>query len=149
MQRLLAIGLMVTATLLSACAISTLQPAVPLPEQSLDTSPGPGTTRVVLFNDSDRVLYGLDGSGKINASLDGKGLASVKIGQYLRLDLAPDEYILTLEHRDIVVFKSTHVPRVDQEPVFVKFGCTPTSHSVRVLQNRPADFENYEPAIAR
>ena len=128
------------ASLISACGIGAIRPSLPLPAQHIEAESRPGTSRVILFNESDATLYGLDGSGKVNAFLGGENLATIKIGQYVQVDLEPNDYILTLKHLDIVTFTSTHVLKVRDAPLFVKFSCTPTSHSVRPLRALPKGF---------
>src|SRR5438132_12376195 len=71
---------------LSMCLTGCLTPVkneVPLAGGDLSVyATKTNETKLVIFNDSNSLLYGLDGSGRINVSLDGKGVAQLNIGRF-------------------------------------------------------------------
>jgi hypothetical protein len=132
-------GLMVLV-IASGCAINTIIPEYPLPSQSIDARPATGQVKVVLFNDSNRFLYGLDGSGKINVILAGKNVASLQIGAYVQIFVDPGEYDLLLAHRDMATFENRYRLRVQGDAVFVKIYSQPISTDFEIVDALPAEF---------
>jgi hypothetical protein len=134
--------------LASGCAINTIIPEYPLPRQSIDARPATGQVKVVFFNDSNRFLYGLDGSGKINVILAGKNVASLQICAYVQLFVDPGQYDLLLAHRDMATFESRHRLRVQGDAVFVKVYSQPISTDFEIVDALAADFSSrFRPAF--
>ena len=142
--------LAITAALVTACStIHTIHPQVELPAQTLGIVAPPGHARVIFFNSSNWVLFGLDGSGKLNIFLADKNLASLEIGTYVQLMLPHGEYDVTIAHLDIATFTSAHILAVTGEEVFVEVFAKTTSNGLEVVEELPADFaEDYRPALA-
>lgn len=138
----------VVLTLTSGCAINTVTPEYQLPSQSINAPSEPGRVRLLLFNDSNRFLYGLDGSGKINVKLAGKNVASLEIGTFVQLFVDPGQYDLLLAHRDMVTFESSHRLAVQGDAMFVKVYSQPVSTDLEILNTMPVDFaDQFRPAL--
>ncbi|GEM_PF-1946183 len=140
-------GFMVSV-LASGCAINTIIPQYPLPSQSIDARPATGQVKVLFFNDSNRFLYGLDGSGKINVTLAERNVASLQIGTYVQLFMDPGQYNLVLAHRDMATFESKHRLRVQGDAVFVKVYSQPMSTDFDIVNALPTEFtRDFRPAF--
>ena len=87
---------------MTGCATPPVLTEYDLPNQALSVKPAEGLSRVVFFNSSNIILYGLDQSGVISMRLDGKGLATLKIHDYVQIFLDKGEYNLYLVHRDVL-----------------------------------------------
>ena len=150
LKRAIVLVIVVSAAFLtSGCStIETLTPEFSLPSQSLDTTVAQGQRRVVFFNTSNSLLFGADGSGKINIKLNNKALASLKIHEYVQIFLEPGSYDLYLAHLDIATFKSNYKINIAEDDVFIKVYSQPTSTNYKMVEELPADFsKKYTPAL--
>ncbi len=122
---------------------------VGLPSQTLDSSVSDSELqRLIIFNDSNFLLYGIDGSGKINVYVNGKGVGQLPIGTYVIVELEIGTHEIELEHRDIKMFKSTHKVAIRNDQQFLKIYSTMTSNGADLV-DRPEDFAaTYDPAYA-
>ncbi len=139
--------IIVSAILLFGCAVAPIQREIELLSQDIaqpvsDTS----KVRLVLFNNSNRFLYGMDGSGKINVSLDGKGLCRLSIGEYVIVETLPGKHTIDLEHRDMALFKSSCTISADEKINYVQVFATPASN-VAEITAKPESFKKSYSAI--
>lgn len=135
-------GLITIMILICACGATPPVRDVTLPEQKLGMAPiGPAYSKLVLFNDSNRALYGMDGSGKINVHLDGKGVGQLRIGEYVILDVTKGMHKIDLLHVDMMSFKSTHDVEVEQDEEYAKVYAKMTSNGIEIVE-KPKDFES-------
>jgi len=103
-------------------------------------------TRLVIFNDSDFLAYGLDGSGRINVKLNGQGVALVKIRQYAQVEVPHGRYEVELEHMDMATFSSQHQIELRDPISFLEIFSVPTSNKAFLVSRPPADFnEKFKP----
>lgn len=103
-------------------------------------------TKVVIFNDSNRVLFGLDGSGRINVKLDGKGVTQLNIGSYTQLIVPKGSYRVDLTHLDTVTFSSHKQVQFTEPESFLEIHSTPTSNEAKLVPSLPAHFtSDYTP----
>ncbi len=98
-------------------------------------------TKLVVFNDSNSLLYGLDGSGRINVTLDGKGLAQMSIGRYAQVITSVGQHEIDLAHFDIGPFRSHHSIELSAPESFLKIYATPVGNEIDLVPVLPQDFE--------
>lgn len=127
--------------LLCGCAAIPVKQEVPLPSQMIGQAPSEeGMVRLVIFNDSDFLLYGLDNSGKINVSINGKGVGRLSIGHYVIVEVSEGKHTVHLEHKDIVDFHSDHVIDIKEAENYLRISAKMTSNKAELVK-KPADFE--------
>lgn len=132
-------GLAVVA-FLSGC-LSPVKNEIPLVSGLAAKSSSTNETKVLLFNDSNQALYGLDGSGRINVWIDGKGVALINVAQYTQVILPKGRHQLDLKHLDIVPFRSKHSLELFEAQIYVKIYATAAGNEIKVVPVLPLDFE--------
>ena len=127
-----------------------------LPNQDINASTDQDKYRIIFFNTSNIYLYPL--SGTINVRIDQKHVATLKIGQYVQVNLSPGEYDLYLDHWDAGTWASEYKFTVQKElpgdpskrDVFVKVFAQITSTDLEVVNKLPEDFMiHYRPAYKK
>ncbi|MBU4487934.1 MAG: hypothetical protein KKI13_02565 [Candidatus Omnitrophica bacterium] len=93
-----------------------------------------------MFNDSNFLLYGIDGSRKINISIDGKGVGQLSIGQYVVVETNEGKHMIHLTHKDIADFNSDHVIDIKEPESYLKIYSKTTSNGADLV-NKPGAFE--------
>lgn len=127
--------------------ISSIQPQLELPPQDLSQQAPEGHCAVVFFNDSNFLMFGLDGSGKLNVFVGETPLASLNIGDYVQVMLPEGEHFVTLAHEDLGTMISTHAFVAEGDRVFVRVYSTMTSNGLQVVE-APSDFlGDFKPAL--
>ena len=133
--------------LLAGCAVAPIQREIDLPDQNLAQSPADDSkARLIMFNNSNKFWFGMDGSGKINVSLDGKGVCRLGIGEFVIVETNPGEHRIDLEHRDMALFKSSHTINAAEGNNFIQVFATPASN-VAEITPKPDSFENAYSAV--
>ncbi len=134
--------------ILTGCAAVPPERETALPNQTVDhPASEPGLKRLIIFNDSNALLHGIDNAGRMNVYLNGKGVGQLPIGRYVVIELESGTHELQLEHRDLKLFKSTHSIRVLEDNQFLRIYSTMTSNGAETVE-RPEDFEDvYVPAF--
>jgi len=134
-------ALLVLPLLLSGC-LTPVQSEIPLAQGDLSVkATNTNDTKLLIFNDSDHVLYGLDGSGRINVKLNGKGVAQLHNGQYLQVILQKGSYRVDLAHLDMVKFSSKYQIELTNSESFLEIRSTPTSNHAEIVPALPPNFE--------
>lgn len=131
----------VLALLFTGC-LGPMKNEIPLAGGDLSIkATNPNETKLLVFNNSNFVLYGLDGSGRINVKLNGKGFAQFNIGDYVQAILPKGRYQFNLVHMDFVKFSSQHQIDLTNAESFLEIKATPTANQVQMLPTLPVDFE--------
>jgi len=131
---------------LASCAATPPVREVSLPSQSLNEPLKSGVIQLVIFNDSNILMYGIDNSGKINIHHNGKGVGQLNIGQYVILSVAEGYHTINLLHKDIANFGSTHQLKVSESPTYLKIYAKVTSNGAEIVP-KPENFEEkFKPA---
>lgn len=126
---------------LSGCAATPPAREIDLPNQVLSESLNDESKiKVIVYNDSNKLLYGIDNSGKINIHLNGKGVGQLKIGQYVVLAIEKGEHAFDLLHRDLVNFSSSHKINFTESPTYLKIFAKVTSNGAEIVE-KPENFE--------
>lgn len=121
--------------------LPTVKNEFPAPSQEITAKPEqPGLYRVVIFNDSDELRFGLDHSGTIAVVISGKGLANLKMGRYIQLFLKESHYELDLLHKDLIDSRSKHIIIVEPKDNFIRIEADTPGHKVFELQSAPEGF---------
>jgi hypothetical protein len=120
-----------------------------LPSQRL-TGPVPDSrSRVVFFNSSNRAMYGIDKTGRIDIRIDGAALGTVDIGEYVQTFLPKGDHQVELRHRDTVWMKSNHRLAVDRQAKWVRVYCQVFSNGLKATDQPPPSFSaDFRPARA-
>lgn len=120
---------------------------IPLVKGDLQMVPAnTNDTKLVIYNDSNPVLYGADGSSRINVKLNGKGLGRLNFGQYAQVIVPKGKCRVDMQHLDLVRFSSQRWLDLNEAESFVEIYATPTSNEAKLVPALPADFEKkYEP----
>lgn len=92
-------------------------------------------TKVLVFNSSHPVLYALTGSMEVR--LDGRGVATLAIGEYVQLPVSRGTHKIELVHWDLFPFKSSHSLEVGEQDVFVEVSASAISNELRVHPTLP------------
>jgi predicted small lipoprotein YifL len=143
MKNLIVIAILLTSlATLEGCGAARPMRQIDLPAQALGAPTSDASQhRVVFFNNSNFLKYGMDGSGKINIYLNEKALGQLKIGQYVVVEMPPGEHRVDLLHKDIGNFSSIHTLQVKHNEQYVKIYAKLTSNGLEVVP-KPDNFEN-------
>ena len=137
------------AILLMGCGITPIQRRINLPPQDISQPlTDDSMVRLILFNNSNKLLFGMDGSGKINLSLDGKGVCRLNIGEFVVVETNKGNHTIGLEHRDIFRFSSSHTTSAIEKDNYIQVYSTPVSN-VAEITTKPESFESTYFAIRK
>lgn len=137
-MKLLALAVCVAA--LSGCAIPRLASEFPRTDQRLSAPVPPGYSRVVVFNSSNSVLYGLDHSGRMQVLIDNRALGSLDPGEYAQVFLKPGRHDVALRHRDMMWFETEHPVLIDRPERFLEVACEPSGQRFEARDELPIEF---------
>jgi hypothetical protein len=137
---LLDVLLLSSVFLLAGCPMPAIVTEYNLPSQHLITKPDKGLSRVVFFNTSNVIMFGVDQTGRVTIKINDKGLATLDIGSYVQIFLEKGEYDLYLAHRDIVLFEKKCKLKIDKDEILVEVFAEPVSTNYKLVEQLPADF---------
>ena len=143
---LLGILLLVSLAPLTGC-FTPVKNEIPLVKGDLHMIPAnTNETKLIIFNDSNPVLYGLDGSSRINVKLNGKGIGQLNLGHYAQVIVPKGKCLFDLQHLDLVHISSQRWLDLNESESFVEIFASPTSNEAKAVPALPPDFENnYKP----
>jgi hypothetical protein len=122
----------------SGCALTPVNPEFVSLGGSLSAkAANPSESKVLIFNNSSKLMFGFDGTGKMNVSMNGKGVASLNIGEYVQIGLPKGKHTMSLVHRDVVEFSSTHEISVENESTYIEIAASVVSNSFKVHPELP------------
>lgn len=133
------LSLIALAAALAGCALPPRLPSeMPLlgPDLAIRSSSA-SDVKMLVFNSSNKLFFGLDGSGRIDVRLNGKALGSLDIGEYLQVQIPKGKHVLTLSHLDFIDFVSKHDLEATTDPLIVEIWATPISNSIKVHPEMP------------
>lgn len=129
----------VAVGLLAGCMMAPVKPDLPhLQEDMAARSTKPGEVRLVIWNNSDKLLHGLDNTGRVNVWLDGKAAGGPDIGEYIQLQVPRGSYQVKLVHLDLMEFVSQHRLDAVEDPTYVEVRATITSNDLKVHRGPPS-----------
>jgi hypothetical protein len=116
-----------------------------LPPQSLDAPAAVGTSRVYFYNQQgDRAALG---SKRIGIKVDGRGVAALSAGQFVRIDLEPGRHHLELSESDTLEFRDEYALLVGGRDLYVRVYSTSLTANFDVSEEQSATFSMLKPAI--
>jgi hypothetical protein len=141
-NRVALFGFVFLSLLTAGCGTPPPIVEVSLPPQDISVPVRDGQkSRLVMFNDSGKVLYGVDTSGKINVYINSKAVGQLNIGEYLVAEVEKGAVEIKLLRSDLLDFRSTDSIEVSDGYTFVRLRATPVSNRVEIVA-KPAGFEN-------
>lgn len=122
----------------SGCMVAPIQSELPLLAVDLEQrSTQSGEVVMILFNNSSKLMYGLDSTGRINVRLNGKAVGGPNIGEYVMLQIPKSKHRLLLSHLDLIEFKSEHDIEAADDQLIVEMAATPISNSIQIHKKLP------------
>ena len=121
--------------------MAPVRPELPLLGNDLSVrSTSSDHAKLVLINNSSKLLHGADGTGLINVRLDGKAVGGPNIGEYLQIQVPKGRHTLEVCHLDVIKLRTEQEINVDQDLV-IELKATPFSNKILVQSTMPAgDF---------
>ncbi len=101
---------------------------------------GPSETKLTIFNTSGSLAYGLDGSGRINVRLDGRGVGQVGIHRYATLIVPKGKHEVELVHLDMVKLTSHQQIELTEPESYLQIFATASSNKAELVSHLPANF---------
>ena len=143
----LQIVLLAAIASMTGCSLSPVKNEIPLVKGLAAKATNPNETKVVIFNESSMVLHGIDNTGRLNVSMDGKGVGQINIGEYVQVIVPQGKHEVSLEHRDMFMFRSKHDVEFTRPETFLKVRATPVSNEAKVVPELPEQFDvKFRPA---
>jgi len=129
--------IVVTVFFMTGCSVVPVTPEFDLPPQDVSLlSEDLAKVHLIIFNDSNRYLYGADRTGKMNVMLDGKNAGTLNTGQYLILIIDKGEHEIGLYHRDILNFRTSHKSDLQKSEQYLKIFVRPVSNGTELLEKQ-------------
>ena len=126
---------------LATGCLSPVKNQVPLANNATwEKSTNTNDTKLIIFNTSGSLGYGLDGSGRINVRLNGQGVGQLNVHRYARLIVPKGKYDVELVHLDIAKFTSNHQMELTETESYLQIFATPTSNEAYLVTHLPSDF---------
>ena len=148
MKRIGLPGALVAAlAFIAGCSLPPVKNEMPLVGSFTARAADSNDTKVVIFNESSMVLHGIDNTGRLNVTLDGKGVAQLNIGEYVQVIVPRGKHHVNLEHRDVFMFRSDHEVEFTTAETFLKVRATPVSNEAKVVPELAPQFDvKFRPA---
>ena len=129
------------ALCLTGCMMRPVRQEVPSLGNDLSArAASPATAKLVLVNNSGKLLHGADNTGRINVRIDGKAVGGPNIGEYVQVEVPKGKHQLEVWHLDLIKFATKQEVFVDQDLV-IELKATPFSNRILVQTTMPAgDF---------
>lgn len=130
----------------SGCAIPRIASEFPRTDQHLSAPVPTGLSRVVVFNSSNSVLYGLDHSGRMHVLIDARAVGSLDPGEYAQVFLPQGRHDVALRHRDMTWIETEHPVLIDRAERYLNVTCEPAGQRLEAQDQPPPDFgRKYRP----
>jgi hypothetical protein len=140
MKRILVSLVVVVCLCLAGCAMAPVKAEIPLLGADLAARPDtPSQAKLLIFNSSNPVLYALTGS--IEVRVDGRGVATLAVGEYVQVPIPRGTHTIDLAHWDFVTFRTTHSVEVTSSDLFLEVFATPVANEVRMHPALPPQSE--------
>jgi hypothetical protein len=143
MKRSIQLAILSVLPLLFVGCLTPVRNEIPLVRGGWSAMAGnTNETRLVIFNNSNYLLYGLDGSGRINVRLNGRGVAQIKVGYYAQVMMPKGACRVNLVHRDREDYATEHEVELTGPETFLEIGAISFSNRAKIVSTLPDDFEN-------
>ena len=132
--------------LITGCGVAPVRQETALPSQDLDQPlSDPSSIRLIMYNNSNKLWFGLDGSGEVNITMDGKGVCRLGVGEYVIVETTPGRHKFDLAHQDLGTFTSSYTITLTEKEIYMQVFATPASN-VAEKTPKPESFkERYKP----
>jgi hypothetical protein len=141
MKRISQLAILLVVPLLLTGCLTPVQNEIPLAGANLSVkATSTNDTKLVIFNDSNFLLYGLDGSGRINVKLNGQGVAQLKVGYYAQVIIPRGNYRVDLLHVDRDYYSSQHQIELSDPESFLEIRVFSFSNEARLVSTLPPNF---------
>ena len=142
MKQIIQLVILLVIPLLFTGCLAPVKNEVPLAGGDLSVkATSTNDTRLVIFNNSNFLLYGLDGSGRINVKLNGKGLVQIKVGYYAQAIVPKGSCQVELLHVDRDYYSSQHQIELSEPESFLEIRAVSFSNEARLVSTLPTNFE--------
>lgn len=132
---------------LAGCTMAPIKSEWPLMGSNLSLkSTDPSQAKMLIFNNSSKLMFGSDNTGLINIKLNGKGAGSLDIGEYIQLQVLRGKHKLELVHRDLFDFggfKSEHEIEITGDSIIIEIAATPVSNKIQIHKEIPPDVPKF------
>jgi hypothetical protein len=141
MKRISQLAILLVVPLLLTGCLTPVKNEIPLAGSDLSVkATSTNDTKLVIFNVSNYLLYGLDGTGRINVKLNGQGVAQLKVGYYAQLIVPKGSYRVDLLHVDRDYYSSQHQIELSEPESFLEIRAISFSNEARLVSTLPPDF---------
>jgi hypothetical protein len=141
MKRISQLVLLLVIALLLAGCLTPVQNEIPLAGSDLSVkATGTNDTKLVIFNTSNYLLYGWDGTGRINVKLNGRGVAQLKVGYYAQVIVPKGSYQVDLLHVDREYYSSQHQIELSEPESYLEVRAISFSNEARLVPALPPNF---------
>jgi hypothetical protein len=141
MKRSVQVALLLVATLLLTGCLTPIENEIPLAGSDLSVrATGTNDAKLVIFNTSNYLLYGLDGTGRINVKLNGKGVAQLKVGSYAQVIVPRGSYEVGLLHVDRDYYSTQHQIELTEPESYLEIRAIAFSNEARLVPELPPNF---------
>jgi len=104
-----------------------------------------GNSRVVIFNNSNVLLYGPDLTDKIDILIDNKPLGSIRMHEYIMFDLMLGTHNLDLTHYDLFKFSNSYNLEINDNKMYIEVYNGLISTKFKLVHELPERFhEKYQ-----
>jgi hypothetical protein len=120
------------------CGAAILKPEYPFLGPDLAASPkSAANSKVLIYNNSNSLFEAT--AQPMEVRIDGKAVASLRIGEYVQLELPPGQYTLNLTHWDMAPFRRDHPLSVRGPFVSVAVFSTVARNEIAVSEGPPSE----------
>ncbi len=140
-QSLKLIAILILLTSLTGCQ-SPVKDGIHIVVGDLSAKPSAkNETKVVIFNDSSFVLFGMDESREINVKMNGRSITKLGPGRYAQVIVPNGIFQVDLVHWDIKRFSSKQRIEFNGSESFLQIHATTTANEAQLVPQLPPDFE--------
>ena len=129
------------------CGTINYRDRIVLPAQDIGIDEPHGKTRIIIFNETEP-SWKTNATAGMNFEINGKYATAISASHYLQLFLEPGDYLIKLEHIDILTFTDNFQLNVGNDPLYVKITRQAFSNKLDIVKELPLGFSNNYKAAA-
>ena len=126
------------------CGCTSVPTEYELPAQSVQAPASAGTSKVIFY--SEPVDRGM-GSKRVGIKVDGRGVAALSPGQYVRIDLTPGRHHMELSMSDTLEFRDDYALMVTEGDLYVRVYTSSLTANFDSSAEQPPSLLEQKPAI--
>jgi Caspase domain len=125
----------------TSATLPAMRSEIPIASPDLSLKPHDESySKLIIFNTSSKLLYGIDRNDLINIYLNGKGVTQLYMNQYVQVVVPRGNYKVDLVHNDVWNFSSSHTIEIDTPEAYLNIRATLTSNSAKLVRGLPDNF---------